>query len=491
LAIPFLFTGTTRPAGAAGLGTELVASGLDFPVYAASPPGDPRLFIVEQRGVIKVLEHGQVLQTPFLDIDPLVFPVSEFDERGLLGLAFHPKYDINGFFYVKYNDNDWRTVIARYQVSAGNPNLADSASAFVILTIDQPAPNHKGGTLNFGPRDGYLYIGMGDGGNEGDPSNYAQRDDSLLGKMLRIDVDGDAPYAIPLSNPHAEPGLPLDEIWARGFRNPYRWSFDRKTGDLYIGDVGQALWEEVDFQPAASAGGENYGWRLMEASHCYNPTDQCNPGYLVLPIHEYRHIFHCAVVGGYVYRGEAIPALSGSYFFGDFCTAAIWSFRFVNGMISEFTDRTAELSAGGEVAWISGFAEDSAGEIYIVDRGLAEGQGELWKIVPDGTTTGVSASETSSLALRLSTATPNPFSIKTRIDLEPGSDRSRLNAAVYSPAGRLVRELSWAPGLQGSGSAALEWDGRDARGVDCPSGMYLLRVSGDGQDARERLVLLR
>jgi len=197
------------------------------------------------------------------------------------------------------------------------------------------------------------------------------------------------------------------------------------------------------------------------------------------------------VVGGYVYRGEAIPALSGSYFFGDFCTAAIWSFRFVNGMISEFTDRTAELSAGGEVAWISGFAEDSAGEIYIVDRGLAEGQGELWKIVPDGTTTGVSASETSSLALRLSTATPNPFSIKTRIDLEPGSDRSRLNAAVYSPAGRLVRELSWAPGLQGSGSAALEWDGRDARGVDCPSGMYLLRVSGDGQDARERLVLLR
>jgi glucose/arabinose dehydrogenase len=478
-----------RPAGAQGLRTERVASGLDYPIYAASPPEDPRLFIIEQRGVIKVLAHGQVLTTPFLDIDPLVFPVSEFEERGLLGLAFHPKYASNGYFYVNYNDNDWRTVIARYRVSASNPNVADPGSGRVILLIDQPAPNHKGGTLLFGP-DGYLYIGMGDGGNEGDPSNYAQRDDSLLGKMLRIDVDAQFPYGIPDSNPYSDAGLPRDEIWARGFRNPYRWSFDRKNGDVYIGDVGQAFWEEIDFQPAGSKGGENYGWRLMEGNHCYNPPENCNPGWLTLPIHEYRHILHCAVIGGYVYRGAAIPQLDGTYFFADYCTGAIWSFRYVNNSATEFVDRTNELSPNGEVAFISGFAEDATGELYIVDRGMPQGQGEIWQIVASGTT-GVAAGEAPGSALRLSPASPNPFSSRTRIDIQLRSEPSLLKATVYSPAGRLVKELPALPGSTGSGSTAIEWDGRDAAGRACPSGIYWLRVDAGGEDARQRLVLIR
>jgi glucose/arabinose dehydrogenase len=376
LAMMLVFQGGLQ---ATQLTTVRVASGLSAPVFVTSPPGDfDRLFIVEQTGRIRILTGGEVLPNPFLDISD---NVSYGGERGLLGLAFHPDYTDNGFFYVNYTDNDGNTVIARFSVS-DDPNLADPSSDATILTIDQPYGNHNGGMIAFGPQDGYLYIGMGDGGSGGDPENRAQDDGQLLGKLLRIDVDGGFPYAIPPDNPFAGPGDPLDEIWAKGLRNPWRFSFDRETYDLYIGDVGQNLWEEIDFQPAASQGGENYGWRLMEGNHCYNPPSDCDPGGLTYPIYEYSHggsPFRCSITGGYVYRGSAIPDLAGTYFFADYCSNQIWSFRYVDGDITEFTDRTDELDPGSGMSIddISSFGQDANGELYIIDLG-----GEVFKIVP-------------------------------------------------------------------------------------------------------------
>jgi glucose/arabinose dehydrogenase len=488
LAFALIF-GIPAPAQAGGLAAEWVVGGLDYPVYVTSPPTDDRLFIVEQRGVIKIFKDGALLPTPFLDIEALVFPPTLPEERGLLGLAFHPDFASNRYFYVKYNDLDWNTVIARYRVSS-NPDQADPSTRREIMYIEQPAPNHKGGTLLFGP-DGYLYIGMGDGGNAGDPSNYAQRDDTLLGKMLRIDVDHRMHgffYAIPPDNPYAGPGLPLDEIWAKGFRNPYRWSFDRGTGDLYIGDVGQGLWEEIDYQPATSSGGENYGWRLMEGNHCYDPPKGCNPDTLVLPIHEYQHIFHCAVVGGYVYRGNAIPGLQGTYFFADYCTANIWSFRYDGEQLTEFTDRTDELSPKGEIELISAFGEDADGELYIVERGV--GQGEIYRIVEDSGS-GIEPSEeaVSPSGFRIFPATPNPFWGSTRVPVLIGWSPRTIGAGVYSASGHLVEELKLTP--SGPGGFTVEWDGRDSRGANCASGTYFLRVEADGVTANRRLVLIR
>lgn len=368
-----------QKSNAAVLKTIRVASGLSRPVFVTSPPGDTaRLFIVEQQTAkIKILTGGIVLPTPFLNIDDLV--INGGNEQGLLGLAFHPSYASNGYFYVNYNDNSGNTVIARFKVS-GDPNVADRDSQFILLTILQPYANHNGGMLAFGPNDGYLYIGMGDGGSGGDPQNRAQNDGELLGKMLRIDVDGGPPYGIPPDNPFVGPGLPLDEIWAKGFRNPWRYSFDRLTADLYIADVGQDLYEEIDFQPSSSIGGENYGWRLMEGDHCFNPPTNCDPGGLTYPIYVYSHggsPFRCSVTGGYVYRGDAIPDLQGTYFFADYCSGQIWSFRYDGLNITGFTDRTSELAPGGgmSINSISSFGEDAVGNLYIVDL-----DGEVYKI---------------------------------------------------------------------------------------------------------------
>jgi len=310
----------------------------------------------------------------------------------------------------------------------------------------------------------------------------------LLGKMLRIDVNSAIPYGIPPSNPYAAPGLPRDEIWARGLRNPYRFAFDRVTGDLFIGDVGQTMWEEIDYQPADSKGAENYGWRFMEGMHCYNPPEGCSSAGLVLPVHEYQHIFHCAVIGGYVYRGPAIPTFNGTYLFGDFCTAAIWSFRLVNGVATQFTERTDELSPNGEIAWISAFAEDAAGELYVIERSIQGGQGEIWKIVAG--TTGVDAGTTPpATVLSLAPASPNPFSSTTRVDFQLGYEPLTLRARVYSAAGRFIDELTTERVGQGGGHAV--WDGRDAQGLECPSGIYVLRVAADDHEARQQLVLVR
>ncbi len=366
---------------ALALQTERIASGLTRPVFVTAPPGDAiRLFVLEQyTAQIKILKGGVALATPFLDINSLV--IDSGSERGLLGLAFHPDYQVNGYFYVNYTDNAGNTVVARYSVS-GNPDVADLDSALILMTIPQPYANHNGGMLAFGPNDGYLYIGMGDGGSAGDPDNRAQNDGELLGKLLRIDVDSTQPYAIPPDNPYIGPGDPLDEIWAKGLRNPWRFSFDRLTGDLYIADVGQSAYEEIDFQPTLSTGGENYGWRLLEGAHCYNPPVNCDPGGLTYPIHEYTHggtPFRCSVTGGYVYRGSDIAGLQGTYFFADFCSGQIWSFRYDGFNLTSFTDRTAELNPGNGITIdsIASFGEDGNGELYIVDLG-----GELFKLCP-------------------------------------------------------------------------------------------------------------
>ncbi len=261
---------------------------------------------------------------------------------------------------------------------------------------------------------------------------------------------------------------------------------------MFISDVGQTLWEEIDYQPAASAGGENYGWRLMEGNHCYNPPQDCDNGLLVYPIHEYRHIFHCAVVGGYVYRGEAMPGLDGTYFFGDYCTSTIWSFRYVGGQVLDFTDRTTELSPQGQIEWISGFGEDAAGELYIIERGsLALASGEVWKILPSGPIgVGEEVASAPPPALQLSPAAPNPFASSTRVPLTLASPPRHFAAAIYNATGRRVIDLA-TPAAFRTANGALEWNGRDARGRPCPAGVYWLRVEADGVAARERLVLVR
>lgn len=336
-----------------------VATGLSRPV-AVAHAGDTRLFITEQRGTVMIYDGTSVRQTPFLDIRNLVG--SSGFEQGLLGLAFHPRYAQNGFFYVNYTDLAGDTIVARYSVSATDPNRADITSARMLLRIEQPFANHNGGQLQFGP-DGYLYIGMGDGGAANDPNNRAQNLGDLLGKMLRIDVDSGNPYGIPPSNPFINTPGAHDEIWSYGLRNPWRFTFDRATGELWIADVGQGQREEVNFQPATSVGGENWGWRLMEGTRCFNPGSNCNNGSLVLPVIEYGHENGaCSVTGGYVYRGTRFARLAGTYIYGDFCNGVIWGAT--RNAAGGFTSRVLLDTSLA----LSTFGEDIAGELYVADH---------------------------------------------------------------------------------------------------------------------------
>ncbi len=334
-----------------------VAAGLERPLLVThAGDGSGRLFIVEQGGRISI-HRADSAPVTFLDVSALVS--RRGNEQGLLGLAFHPAYAQNGQFYINYTDVRGNTVVARYAVSS-NPDAADPNSAQILMQVQQPYPNHNGGHLAFGP-DGYLYIGLGDGGSAGDPQNFAQNPKSLLGKLLRIDVDGPAPYAIPADNPFVQNAAYAPEIWALGLRNPWRFSFDRVTGDLYIADVGQNAYEEVNFQPADSPGGENYGWRFMEGLHAYSggaPAAGLTP-----PFAEYGHNRGCSVTGGYVYRGSDLPDLQGVYLFGDYCSGIIWtSYRDAAG-----TWQTSEFMRVNHA--ISSFGEDEAGELYLVDHG--------------------------------------------------------------------------------------------------------------------------
>ena len=355
---PLLSLLLVSPAFAQEIALEQVASGLLAPV-AVTHAGDSRLFITQQRGTVVIWDGTRILPAPFLDITSLVLCCGE---RGLLSVAFHPNYTQNGFFYVNYTElaGPGTTVIARYSRSATDPNRADPGSARVLLRVAQPFSNHNGGQLQFGP-DGYLYIGLGDGGSGGDPGNRAQNLGDLLGKILRIDVNAD-PYASPSSNPFVTLSNARPEIWAYGLRNPWRLSFDRATGDLWIADVGQGSWEEINFQPAGSIGGENYGWRRMEGTHCFNPSSNCDSGSMVLPVIEYDHSNGaCSVTGGYVYRGARYPRFTGMYFYGDYCNGVIWgSIRSLNGTI--LTRQLLDTSHA-----ISTFGEDFNGELYVAD----------------------------------------------------------------------------------------------------------------------------
>ena len=366
-----LFTAASR--GAVTIKAEPVVGGLASPVgITHAGDGSGRLFIVLQGGRIVIFDGVQLLSPPFLDISSLV---SFGGERGLLALAFHPDYAHNGHFYVNYTNTAGHTVIARYSVS-GDPNLADPGSAKILLTVSQPYANHNGGQLQFGP-DGYLYIGLGDGGSGGDPGNRAQDLSVLLGKILRIDVDVvddmHESYYIPLDNPFAGNPAALEEIWAWGLRNPWRFSFDRSTGDLFIGDVGQNSWEEVDFQPAASAGGENYGWRLMEGNSCYNPPTNCNNPTLALPILVYGHGVGCSITGGYRYRGSKNPDLFGLFLYGDYCSGRIWGAQ-EDGQGGWNTTVLLDTAYS-----ISTFGEDESGEIYFTD--LSSTNGTIYQVV--------------------------------------------------------------------------------------------------------------
>ena len=346
---------------------EEVASGLAAPLFLTAPRGDARLFVVEQPGRIRVVEDGQLLPTPFLD---LTDRVSSGGERGLLGLAFHPSYSTNGFLYVDYTDRAGDTRVERYRVSASDRNRADPASARLVLAVAQPFPNHNGGQVAFGP-DGKLYVAMGDGGSGGDPQGNGQNRGSLLGKLLRLDVDAGDPYAVPRDNPFVGVAGARGEVWAYGLRNPWRFAFDREGGTLYVADVGQNEWEEVN-AVGATAAGVNYGWVTMEGAHCFRPASGCSQAGLTLPVLEYPHAEGCSVTGGYVYRGSRIPAIQGHYFYSDFCRGWVRSFRFSGGQVADRKEWSL-----GSVGNVLSFGEDASGELYVLSS-----NGRVYRIVP-------------------------------------------------------------------------------------------------------------
>jgi glucose/arabinose dehydrogenase len=353
-----------------GARLELVVSGLSSPLYLTSPPGDlSRLFIVEQGGVIRVIKDGALLPVPFLDISTRILAGGE---QGLLGLAFYPDYGTSGRFAVHYSDPAGDTHLSIFQVSA-DPDVADAASELLILTADQPYANHNGGQLTFGPDD-LLYLGLGDGGAGNDPEGRAQNLSDLLGSILRVDVQTGTSYTIPADNPFVGQAGLQPEVWSYGLRNPWRFSFDRATGDLYIADVGETRHEEVDVAPSSDGGGKgtNFGWNIMEGAHCLTdaPCDQTG---LTLPAFEYGHDQGCSIIGGYVYRGSAIPDLQGQYFYADLCQGWVRSLRYTAGAATEVTDWPT-LRPGGSVF---SFGEDAAGELYVLsDAGV-------FKLVPD------------------------------------------------------------------------------------------------------------
>ena len=330
-----------------------VAEGLDRPLYAISPPGDARLFVVEQVGRIRVLRGGVMRRTPFLDLRDRV---SSGGERGLLSVAFHPDYARNGWFFVNYTDRQGDTRIERFHVSA-DPDRADPASAREVLRIHQPYSNHNGGLVMFGP-DSLLYIGMGDGGSGGDPHGNGQDPATLLGKLLRIDVNHGQPYAIPADNPFvARPGI-RPEIWALGLRNPWRFCFDENRRQIIIADVGQNEWEEIDAVPA-TVGGWNFGWNRMEGSHVFRAqTRPVTP--LTPPVDEYSHARGCSIIGGFVYRGRRMPNLRGLYFYSDYCDSRLRAIRIEHSSVTERHEWDVHASGA-----VSSFGMDSSGELYL------------------------------------------------------------------------------------------------------------------------------
>jgi glucose/arabinose dehydrogenase len=426
------------PINPADYALTLVTDGLTQPLGLAHA-GDDRLFIVQKSGQVRVFKAGALLPTPFLDVSGLIGTASE---RGLLGLAFHPDYAANGWVFINYTNTVGATVIARLTRSAADPDQADAASRVTVLSVARNRSNHNGGHLAFGP-DGYLYIGMGDSGGGGDPDNSAQSPTDLRGKMLRINVDT-LPYTIPPDNPFIGPQTPdvADEVWALGLRNPWRYSFDRLTGDLYIADVGQNAREEVSFQAGGSPGGQNYQWRRLEGTFLYSPSTVLTLGTSTPPILEYPHTEGSSITGGYVYRGSELPALTGYYLFGDFINGQTWLARRTGG------GAWVRLPFLNNGQGLSSFGEDAAGELYLMNLF----NGRLFKLTqaasaapirnryPAGpftlTWVGISGATAYQIQIASSLAFINPLVLPSNTDsvevtgLEPGHYYWRVRAAV-------------------------------------------------------------
>ncbi|MBW8330483.1 MAG: PQQ-dependent sugar dehydrogenase [Prolixibacteraceae bacterium] len=434
---------------------ELFASGLSNPVCITNA-GDNRLFVVDQAGYIRIVDSDGVVRTlPFLDIrDRVTFG----GERGLLGLAFHPEYKTNGFFYVNYVGTGDITNISRFKVNSANPEIADPTSELKIMTIAQPFANHNGGTLCFGP-DGYLYIGMGDGGSGGDPGNRAQNPMTLLGKMLRIDINNGNLYSIPTTNPFSNSTTTLPEIWSLGLRNPWKFSFDRLTGDMWIADVGQNAVEEVNFQAAASLGGENYGWRCYEGNQTYSTSGCAAASTLTFPAYTYPQGPECSVTGGYVYRGDVTSAFYGHYFFTDYCSDRIWTLHKVadNWVKEDFGQFTGNN--------FSTFGEDSSGQLYVAGRG----SGKIYRVV--GNTTGINDSNILSGVKIIQV----PYSNKIRI--ETGyNNRNEIQISLNDIKGIVLHKAT-------TSEANYEFDpGKLAFGT------YILNIVIDGKKMTQKLI---
>jgi glucose/arabinose dehydrogenase len=436
------FMAVTSPVGAVGkaawptIKLTLISDDFSQPLQLLhAGDGSGRLFVVERAGYVRIVKNGALLTTPFLDIHDRVN--STCGECGLLSIAFPPDFETSGWFVVSYSaknnpvhptdpnepdpsvGND--TVLARFRVT-GNPDVADPSSEQPILLVNQPYANHNGGLAKFGP-DGKLYFGLGDGGSGGDPLGAGQRLNTLLGKLLRIAVGPTGTYTVPSDNPFVGVSGARPEIWAYGLRNPWRWSFDRTIGDLWIGDVGQGLWEEVDFAPSTSTGGENYGWNRLEGTHCYEPPT-CTSAGTVLPVHEYPHgnLTGRSVTGGYVYRGPQ-TGLQGIYFFSDISGGRIWGLR-PSGSVWEWA-QFLETGRG-----ISSFGEDEAGQLYVTSYY----DGALLRIdeaPPPPTST--------------PTTTPTPTHTGTPINLTPSATPTVTSAATppATPSGDFKFRLPW------------------------------------------------
>lgn len=437
--------------------------------------GSNRLFVVEQAGRIWVFENDsqQAAAAVFLDIRDRVDDSSS--EEGLLGLAFHPDYAQNGYFYVNYTaNNPNRTLISRFQVTPGDSNLADPGSETVIITLPKPYANHNAGALAFGPQDGYLYITAGDGGQGGDPLNSGQDRTTLLGAILRIDIDqtaGSLNYAIPTDNPFAGNTQGYrEEIYAYGLRNPWRMSFDPVTGWLWVGDVGQNLYEEIDVIES----GKNYGWNIMEATHCYPPGSSCDTTGLTLPVWEYSHSLGVSVTGGYVYRGPSLPGLTGKYIYADFGSGRIWALSYDGSAPAQ-----NELLIDTQLN-IASFGVDQNNELYICAF-----DGKIYRLQ---TPNGMGGEAGLPGGFELGQNYPNPFNPGTviRYQLSVVSD---VKLAVYDLLGREVRVL--AEGRQAAGPHEAAWDGRDGRGTEMAGGVYYYRLTVDGRAMTRRMVLVR
>lgn len=435
-----------------------IASGLNEPVDITHA-GDDRLFIVEQSGRIMIVDtSGKVLSTPFLDIRQRVR--DSRNEQGLLGLAFHPNYTNNGYFYVNYTDNSGDTQVSRFSRDANNSNLGDPNSEVKLMSINQPFSNHNGGQVAFGP-DGYLYIATGDGGSGGDPLNHSQNRQSLLGKMLRIDVNSGSPYSIPADNPFVNDPTTLNEIWAIGLRNPWRFSFDALNGDMWIGDVGQDDAEEISRQPGGSLGGENYGWRCREGNGYYNVIGCTGP--FTAPVYEYHHppFTDQSVTGGYVYRGQDHPGMYGFYFFADYEAGDFWIIYSDSLMGFPISHGNVSLFGQG----LSTFGVDYRNELYFANHTA----GKIYQIVDKRTSI-----EVENLS-EIAQISPNPFEEKLRIQFK--TPRPEVEITLFDLSGREVyRELAQ--------NKREMWVTRG----DLSQGVYVLEIRTGGKAFRGKVV---